>query len=82
MKLYLKLKEIRLSKNFTQKELGDLIGLPYQNISAFERGTAYPSLERAMQIATILECTIDDLIDTERYMKEYHYFLDSLTGDE
>lgn len=78
MKLYLNIKKRRLEKNLTQQQLADLIKIDRSVISDFENNKLNPSLERAMQIATILECTIDDLIDTERYMKEYHDFLDSL----
>lgn len=81
MKLYLKLKEVRESKGFTQKELAEKIGIDFQSISRYERNLSNPTMERAMQIATVLECTLNDLVDIERYMKDYHDFLYNLSLD-
>lgn len=81
MNFVFNLKILRQEKGLTQKDLADAIGIPYQNISDYERSVREPSLERAMQIATILECSLDDLVDTERYIKDYHEFLYSLSID-
>lgn len=44
----------------------------------YEKGRNQPSLERAIQIANILECTLDQLIDTEKYLDAYHNKLNKL----
>lgn len=40
-----KLRELRLEKHMTQKELADKIGLVKGTISAYEQGKKYPSVD-------------------------------------
>ena len=72
MKLYLKIKEVRQKKEITQKDLAERIGIDYQTISAYENYRQIPSLERAIQIAHALGVTMDDLVDMDRYISDYH----------
>ena len=44
-----------------------------------KKGRNNPSLERAIQIANVLGCTLDELVDTERYLNEYHDMLKELS---
>jgi len=50
-----KLKEIRLSKFLTQKELADLTGLTEASISRLERGIHRPRLSTIKKLAKALE---------------------------
>lgn len=72
IKLYLKIKEIRQKKGLTQKELADKMDISEQMISYYENSVKYPSLERAIQIAIALDVSMDDLIDMDRYISDYH----------
>ena len=55
------LKEARLAKKLTQKELGDMIGKKLTTISSYELGTRTPSVEVARQIAVALDISLDEL---------------------
>ena len=68
MTLYLKIKEIREKKGLTQLELANKLGTTYQVISDYERNKRTPSIERAMQLADALECSLDDLVDMQAYI--------------
>lgn len=51
----MKLKEIRLEKNFSQKMLGDAVGLSYQAISHYEKGRRELPVSVAKKIGEVLE---------------------------
>ena len=56
------LREIRLARGITQKTLADAVGLSDQAICTYEIGTREPNLETLRKLATVLDCTIDELI--------------------
>ncbi len=57
------LKRLRESKNLTQEELAELIGVEYQTISRIETGLYFTSYENLQKIAQALNVTIADLFD-------------------
>ena len=59
----LNLKEIRTSKKITQADLAAAINVSRTVISHYERGAKFPSLERIVQIAKVLNVTLDDLVE-------------------
>lgn len=64
MKSYkLNLREIRRSRKITQAELAEAINVARTVISHYERESKFPSLERLVQIAKVLNVTLDDLVE-------------------
>ena len=61
----MKVKEIRQSKNLSQKELSDIVGITQGGISHIETGIRKPSLPIAQALAKALECTIEDLFENK-----------------
>lgn len=63
-----KIKEFRLKKNLTQKELAARCGMYESQIRKYELGTANPKIETLEKIATALEITVSELgvTDSER----------------
>lgn len=59
----LKLKEVRKSKKISQEELAILINIDRTAISHYENGRMIPNLERLVQIAKVLNVTLDDLVE-------------------
>jgi DNA-binding XRE family transcriptional regulator len=57
-----KIRELRKSKNLTQKELGNKVGLSEQAISQYERDERQPNIEILSKIAASLGTNIDKLI--------------------
>lgn len=53
--------ELRQEKGFTQKELGDLLGVTNKAVSKWETGAALPRLDTLRQLADILGCTQEEL---------------------
>jgi putative transcriptional regulator len=55
------MKSIRESKNLTQEQLADSLGVSRSWIEKVENGKVEPSLKLALRIASFLECSIEDI---------------------
>jgi transcriptional regulator with XRE-family HTH domain len=51
----------RKKAGLTQVQLADSLGVSQANISAWEKGKAFPSADKLPSIAEVLKCKIDDL---------------------
>lgn len=58
----MRLREIRIMKNISQKELGEKLNLADTTISSYERGLCDPSLENLIKMADILDVSVDTLL--------------------
>ena len=56
------IKEIRQSKNLTQKQVAEACGLSKSVFSRYESGERNPSLRAAKALANVLGCSIDELL--------------------
>ncbi len=56
----LKIKEFRVRKNLTQKELGEKLGVKNNTISGYERGIISPLQDALFTLANILDVKVDD----------------------
>lgn len=68
MKAYdfgLRIKERRVMKNFSQKQLGGLLGVTKDTISKYESNVLTPSLDRIVKLARILDVSLDYLMGIE-----------------
>ncbi len=65
-KFDLKIKEARNNKGLKQSELAELINSKQQVISEYENGSITPSLERLVEIALILDVSLDDLVEFKK----------------
>ena len=59
------LKKIRLERGMKLCDLAKRIGLSCQAVYYYETGAREPSLETLRKLASVLECTIDELIGKE-----------------
>ena len=57
-----RVKELRKDKGWTQKELGNKIGVTYAQLNKYEGGTNAPPLDKLILLASALETTADHLI--------------------
>lgn len=63
-------KEFRESKNLTQKELAEKIGVTHQMISQIEMGFRPPSAKNILDIALQFNCTTDEVYGLDKFRKE------------
>ena len=58
-----RLKELRIEKKLSQRELGDIFGVCNQTISFWETGSREPDLDMLVKIAKFFEVSIDFLLE-------------------
>lgn len=84
-----RLKEIRLERNMTQKDLAEVVNVKSNTISEYESGKTKPSMEKLQSLAAALNISIEELI-TEKHSEksqaldiglELNYLLDALSKD-
>ena len=56
-----RIKQLRKQHRLTQSELGEMVGLTQQSITAWETGRTYPNLETAAALADIFDISLDYL---------------------
>lgn len=57
--------EYRKRKGFSQKDLAGEMNVTESAISLWESDRRKPKLDRAIELAKILDCTIDELFEEE-----------------
>lgn len=57
----LKLKSARASKNLSQQQLADIVGVSRQTINAIEKGDYNPTIRLCLSICRTLDKTVDEL---------------------
>ena len=73
-----KIKEFRIKKGLTRKELGNLCGMADSAIRRYENGKANPKMETLQKIATALRCNISELLSDEDNSLYIDYAMDVL----
>lgn len=57
-----KLKNLRIEKKMTQKQVADRIGLAISAVSSYESGSRYPSYDVLLKLARIFHVSTDYLL--------------------
>lgn len=57
-----RIKELRLEKNLSQKELGEELNLSPTTITKWERGDRVPNIDIFIMLAKYFNCSIDYLV--------------------
>lgn len=58
-----RMRELRIRAGFTQAKLGQALGVSFQQIQKYERGTNRMGASRLVQVAQTLNCTVESLFD-------------------
>ena len=61
-----KIAELRKAKDLTQLELADRMVVSYQAVSNWERGNSMPDISNLVELAKILDVSIEELLDSEK----------------
>lgn len=81
-----RLKELRLEKHFTQRELAARLGFSANCICEWEKGRSEPSIDSLKALAVCLDCTVDYLIgisdDFGNVVLDNGLFGESLNAEE
>ena len=52
----------RMSRGMTQEELAERLGVSRQTVSKWESDAAFPEMEKALALAKLFSCSLDDLL--------------------
>ena len=63
MKFADNLKKIRKSKNISQEELAEKVGVSRQSVSKWETSEAYPEMNNMLELCKIFKCNLGDLVN-------------------
>ncbi len=75
-----RIKELRRSKDITQEEFAEYLGVSYQSVSRWENGVCYPDMELLPIMADFFGVTVDSLMGVDdaiekekvnRYLEEF-----------
>jgi transcriptional regulator with XRE-family HTH domain len=58
-----RLKELRKKRNLSQGKLAELINVHFAQVSRYERGETKPNAEAMTKLATVLDTTVDYLMN-------------------
>lgn len=58
--------KLRKDKKYTQRQLGDMIDIPYKTISKWENGVVAPDITVLKNLADVLEVTVDEILCGEK----------------
>ena len=56
------LRELRIGKNLTQKQLADLLKVDQRTISAWEKGVCEPSFSMLVKLCDIFDESFDNIL--------------------
>lgn len=62
--------ELRKKKNLTQEDLALLLDISDKSISKWENGASRPTIENLKKLATILDISLDELLEYDKNSKE------------
>jgi transcriptional regulator with XRE-family HTH domain len=65
------LRELRAKENITQEVLAEKIGVSRQMVARYESGENYPEMDKAIEIAKVLHCGLDDLVNGKDFAKRF-----------
>ena len=68
MLLAKRIKDLRLERGLTQKELGKIINVTKVSICCYENGTRTPTLETLLDLANYFEVDLDYLLGREEHV--------------
>lgn len=60
------IKELRKSKDLTQEQLAEVLGVSSRSISRWENGINMPDFDIVIQLANFFQITIEELLDGEK----------------
>lgn len=64
-----KIKQLRLEKKLSQKQLGEILNVSDKTISKWETGCTLPDIEMIQKIAQYFDISIDELINQRKGVK-------------
>lgn len=72
-----KIRELRSERGMTQKELARRLGVSPSTVGMYEQGRRSPDHTVLTRLASVLDCSTDELLETERRSDDVGDVIDS-----
>lgn len=66
-----KLKEVRLSKGLTQKQMAEILSMATNAYQRYELGTSEPNMLKLLKLSAILDISLDELLCRDEFLAEH-----------
>jgi transcriptional regulator with XRE-family HTH domain len=76
--IFLRLKEIRITRGLKQKDIAKILNVQQGAISKYENGTVLLTQDQIIKLSIALEVTPNELLNFDEVYKEYVGYLLSL----
>ena len=73
-----RLRSVRMLRHLTQQKTADLVDISLQSYQKYEQGTRCPSFDLLVQIADILDVSIDYLLGRDEWLASHGVSFDEL----
>lgn len=67
-----KIRFYRVSSNYTQEQLAELLEVSRQSVSKWETDLAYPETEKLIRLSSLFNVTVDELLSDQAILNKYH----------
>ncbi len=71
MDIGLKIREIRVEKRWSQKDLSEKMGLKVATISSYETNNSQPNIEKLIHLSKLFGVSIDEIVGNSGYPRNY-----------
>lgn len=85
MKFCENLQKLRKSKNISQEQLAEMLGVTRQSVSKWESGASYPEMEKLTEMCRIFHCSLDSLVNGDAMAEQnksesnlFHSFIQTI----
>ena len=76
MEKFTQIEQLRKQSNMSQEQLAELLGISRQTVSEWERGIAYPSVEKLLFLSKIFNVSLDYIITGKEFNANKYSVLD------
>jgi len=73
-----RLRSARNANSYTQQRMSDMLGITLNSYQKYEQGTRCPSFDLLVQIADILDVSIDYLLGRDEWLASHGVSFDEL----
>ena len=65
IKIGLKIRELRIERNFSIQQFSDLLNIEYNNLIRIEKGRTNPTISTLYKISQFLDIKLSEIVDVE-----------------
>ena len=76
MEKFTQIEQLRKQSNMSQEQLAELLGISRQTVSEWERGIAYPSVEKLLFLSKIFNVSLDYIVTGRDFTANKYSILD------